>query len=66
MLIKTKTFAIALKLGRNFKRKRNEIILIDIMQLSIEDLPDEILVEVFKFLEFTEIVDNCLWTCLRW
>ena len=37
-----------------------------IMVTSIEDLPKEVLVQIFSFLNFNDIADNCLWTCIRW
>ena len=33
---------------------------------SVEDLPTEILIHIFNFLEFNRVVSHILWTCRRW
>lgn len=36
------------------------------MTKSVEDLPAEILIHIFSFLEFNQVVSHILWTCRRW
>ena len=33
---------------------------------TIQDLPAEVLVEIFKLLSFKDVVENCSNTCLKW
>ena len=36
------------------------------MVTTIQDLPAEVMVLIFKYLEFTDIGENCAKTCLKW